>query len=260
MNKPADPAAAIELRSIAATFADLGKHVEGSSTERTLEAIVGMAAERLNAAAASVTTLRRGRFRTAAATDDRARAADALQYELGSGPCVDAIVDNAIYNPDDLATDPRWPDFGPRVVVEHGFASMLSYRLSFETPIDGHEMIAGLNIYGATPGAFSDSDQALGLLLSTHAAIALVAATERERSHQLREALNSNREIGVAIGVLMTQHRLTREQAFDLLRIASQDTNRKLHQIAQDVADTGTLDIRRSSPAPGLPGDSSSTS
>ena len=249
MMQPPDRAVARGLRSIAATFAGLGRQVEGSSTQCTLDAIVTLAAGRLNATAASVTTLRRGRFRTPAATDDRARAADALQYELGSGPCVDAIVNNAIYNPSDLATDPRWPDFGPRVVAEHGFSSMLSYRLSFETPIDGHEMIAGLNIYGATPGAFSDTDQALGLLLSTHAAIALVAATERERSHQLRQALDSNREIGVAIGVLMTQHQLTREQAFDLLRIASQDTNRKLHHLAQDVADTGTLDVTRSSGA-----------
>jgi AmiR/NasT family two-component response regulator len=49
----------------------------------------------------------------------------------------------------------------------------------------------------------------------------------------------------VAMGILMQQHRLTRAQAFDLLRVASQDTNRKLADVAMDVADTGVLTIRR---------------
>ena len=67
----------------------------------------------------------------------------------------------------------------------------------------------------------------------------------RDRAENLRHALESNREIGVAVGVLMHQHRITREQAFDLLRVASQDTNRKLADVAADVADTGVLTIRR---------------
>jgi AmiR/NasT family two-component response regulator len=43
----------------------------------------------------------------------------------------------------------------------------------------------------------------------------------------------------------MQRHRLSREQAFDVLRVASQDSNRKLSVVASEVADTGTLDIRR---------------
>jgi AmiR/NasT family two-component response regulator len=41
----------------------------------------------------------------------------------------------------------------------------------------------------------------------------------------------------------MSQHKITREQAFNLLRITSQHTHRKLSQIAADVADTGTLEL-----------------
>ncbi|MCW2658134.1 MAG: hypothetical protein JWR06_2327, partial [Jatrophihabitans sp.] len=55
--------------------------------------------------------------------------------------------------------------------------------------------------------------------------------------------LASNRDIGVAIGVLMGLHRVTREQAFDLLRVASQGKHRKLADVARDVADTGSLDL-----------------
>ena len=57
----------------------------------------------------------------------------------------------------------------------------------------------------------------------------------------LEYALTTNRDIGVAMGVLMTRYHLARDQALDLLRITSQRNNRKLHDIAVEVADTGTL-------------------
>ena len=65
-----------------------------------------------------------------------------------------------------------------------------------------------------------------------------------DRARNLKRALESNREIGVAIGVLMHEHRLSRVQAFDVLRAASQDSNRKLADMAIEVVDTGTLNIR----------------
>jgi len=64
-----------------------------------------------------------------------------------------------------------------------------------------------------------------------------------DRARKLKRALETNREIGVAIGVLMHRHRLSRTQAFDVLRAASQDSNRTLSDIASEVVDTGTLSI-----------------
>jgi hypothetical protein len=43
----------------------------------------------------------------------------------------------------------------------------------------------------------------------------------------------------------MTRYGLTRDQAFDLLRIASQHRNRKLSDIATEVAETGALELPR---------------
>jgi AmiR/NasT family two-component response regulator len=85
----------------------------------------------------------------------------------------------------------------------------------------------------------------MGLVLATQAALVLSETIARDRATHLERALESNREIGVAMGILMRQHELTREQAFDLLRVASQDTNRKLVDVATEVADTGVLTIRR---------------
>ena len=69
------------------------------------------------------------------------------------------------------------------------------------------------------------------------------AAHLLDRTSNLQRALVSNRDIATAVGVLMGQHKLTREQAFDLLRIASQNANRKLHDVALDVIDTGAIDV-----------------
>jgi ANTAR domain len=59
---------------------------------------------------------------------------------------------------------------------------------------------------------------------------------------QLREALESNRDIGAATGIVMSRFRLTRDQAFDALRMVSQRQHRKLREVADEVLITGTLD------------------
>ncbi|WP_139094428.1 ANTAR domain-containing protein, partial [Acinetobacter baumannii] len=69
------------------------------------------------------------------------------------------------------------------------------------------------------------------------------SADRAEQVTNLRLAQESNREIGTALGVLMSSHRLTQSQAFDLWRMASQHTHRKLRDIAADVVHTGALDL-----------------
>jgi AmiR/NasT family two-component response regulator len=76
-------------------------------------------------------------------------------------------------------------------------------------------------------------------VLATHCALLVTASLAQDKATHLLRALESNREIGVAIGVLMARHQLTRDQAFDVLRVASQRNNRKLIDIAVEVADTG---------------------
>jgi hypothetical protein len=73
--------------------------------------------------------------------------------------------------------------------------------------------------------------QQVGSLLATHAALAIAESVSLDRARNLERALESNREIAVAIGVLMTTHRITRADAFNLLRIASQRSNREMSDI-----------------------------
>ncbi|WP_256796384.1 GAF and ANTAR domain-containing protein [Terrabacter sp. Ter38] len=240
MNETTTERRSAHLREVAVDYQKLAEQLARSDDSNPFVAVARLAFVRVPGAdAASITTLRHDRFVTAAATNDVARAADRMQYELGSGPCVDAIVDRAIYHPQDLADDPRWPEYGSKVVAELGLHSMLSFRMNVETT----GVIAGLNLYGRQPDAFDDHDLAEGLLLTTHAAQAVTAAHFRDRAQNLEQALASNRDIGTAIGVLVAQHKVTRDQAFDLLRIASQNSNRKLHEVALDVIDTGTVNV-----------------
>jgi hypothetical protein len=63
----------------------------------------------------------------------------------------------------------------------------------------------------------------------------------RERIGHLETALASNRRIGIAIGIVMAGHQVTDEAAFELLRRRSQETNRKLRDVAEEVIYTGAL-------------------
>lgn len=62
------------------------------------------------------------------------------------------------------------------------------------------------------------------------------------RSANLEHALSSNRQIGAAIGILMATHKLPSDRAFALLRQASNKSNRRLRDVADQVVLTGTLD------------------
>ena len=64
---------------------------------------------------------------------------------------------------------------------------------------------------------------------------------QREQTASLKEALRTSRQIGAAIGILMENRKVTEEYAFRVLVKASNDTNRKLGDIATAVVRTGDL-------------------
>jgi AmiR/NasT family two-component response regulator len=106
-------------------------------------------------------------------------------------------------------------------------------------------LVAGLNVYANRVAAFDDAAVQTGLLLATHAAALVAAEVNREKAKSLERGLYTNRDIGVAIGILMAQHKITRAQAFNLLRIVSQNSNRKVHVIAEELIETGVLPSSR---------------
>lgn len=239
-----DPAVLMTPRDLLDVYLSFDRELSmaaaGADTD-IAAAITALAVRRVpGAEQASITDRRRGQFRTLAATGAMATAGDNIQYELGSGPCIDAVVDNAVFRTGDVAIDARWPRFGARAHTETGAVSMLAFRLFFE---EEPERIAALNLYSTRPDAFDETAEIIGTVLAAHSASALLAAAARDRAVHLQRALASNRRIGVAVGVLMSSHKITDADAFALLRIASQNSNRKLVDVAEDVIETGQLEL-----------------
>jgi GAF domain-containing protein len=182
---------------------------------------------------AGITALSRQATSTPAASDELVFAIDNLQYSTGEGPCLSAAADHeAVVIVDDLTTDPRWPVFSPGA-ISHGIRSMLSFHLYTD-----RDSIGALNIYARPPHAFTRDSVHTGVLLAAHSAAAIAAAATIA---DLRNALESRDVIGQAKGILMERFKITPTAAFGLLITASQQSNRKLRDVAAELTNTGAL-------------------
>jgi GAF domain-containing protein len=207
--------------------------------DRTLDEVLGditvlAAAGIPGADAASITLIRGDRAFTAAHHGEMALAADELQYERGYGPCMDAGRGNVVLRVDDMRQESRWPDYVSRV-LDTGVRSSLSVPLPFQGA-----SIGALNIYSTRPEAFAGPESLdAGLQVAEAIAVAVVNADAhaqvREQARNMRMAMDSRAVIEQAKGVLMAQRHVDADQAFDMLREASQRYNRKLRDIAEGI-------------------------
>ena len=210
----------------------------GRPLSEVLDEIVTIAAQGIpGAEATSITLLRGEQAFTAAYSGDMALAADELQYERGYGPCMDAGRGNVVLRIDDMAEETRWPDYTKKVLGV-GVRSSLSVPLPYQG-----SSIGALNNYSSQPAAFA-TPEALraGIEVAEAVAVAVVNADAHaqvvDQAHHMRLAMESRAVIEQAKGVLMAQRGVDAEQAFDLLREASQRYNRKLRDIAVGIVES----------------------
>jgi hypothetical protein len=210
--------------------------------------VVWLAAQAVPHTRHSALTLVRGSGRpmTVASTGEPGRRVDAIQYATGQGPCLEAVAGHDITRVADLATDRQWPRFARRCVAETDIRSMFSLRLILSS-----DNRAALNFYAERPQAFDDLDVAVGAMFAPFAALAVQNAVQAEEIENLNVALQASRQIGVAIGILMASQLVTSEQAFAQLVTASQLLNRKVRDIAAEVAITGELPEEPGTSGPG---------
>jgi hypothetical protein len=78
-----------------------------------------------------------------------------------------------------------------------------------------------------------DVDRALILELQR------VGLVSEQHAEHLTAALHSSRRIGAAIGIIMANRNVTEATAFLILSRASQNANRKVHILADEVVETG---------------------
>jgi len=204
----------------------------GRELDEVLQEVCQIALQALPGAESTSITLMRGDSAwTAAHVGDMADDADHLQYESGHGPCMDAGRTGLLLVSNDLAAEARWPDYAPRVVEELGIRSSLSAPLPFQG-----STIGGLNNYSSRPGAFTREAVAMAEEISAHVAVAVMnadahAVATAQVGH-LTQALESRKVIDMALGILMSAHHCSPDQAFTILSRASQNRNQKLREIA----------------------------
>jgi GAF domain-containing protein len=161
---------------------------------------------------------------------------DQAQYATNEGPCLEAIREHHTVLIDDLATDDRWPRYREQAMAL-GVRSMVSFRLFLLA-----DTMGALDFYSPRPHAFDARSRVLGQVFASHAAVALKAAIAESGSEA---ALRTRDVIGQAKGVLMAREGLTASAAFERLRELSQQLNRPLRELAEEVAATGELPGRR---------------
>ncbi|SFP60881.1 ANTAR domain-containing protein [Geodermatophilus dictyosporus] len=102
----------------------------------------------------------------------------------------------------------------------------------------------GVPADGPADGVAGDGRVDAALMRATEQVLRLEAdlAAAREQLAGLETALQSNRRIGMALGILMALRKVDEAAAFELLRTVSSRRNRKLRLVAEDVIRTGTVE------------------
>jgi GAF domain-containing protein len=211
--------------------------VSDEDVESTIDRITHLAVACIDGADfCGVSLVVKGReIKTVGATDEIAAEVDRLQYEFGEGPCLSSIADRATFMIDDIASDRQWPRFST-AAVDKGVNSLLAFVMQISD-----ESLAALNLFARKPHAFSTEDLRVGAIFASHAAYTLANAQthelDRQKAQQLEEALATRGIISNAVGILMAQEGLNRDEAFAMLRRTSQKLNLKLKFIAEGVVD-----------------------
>jgi GAF domain-containing protein len=234
---PERGSAGSELAAMAGRFQELLGGMTDDDGILQMDAVMSQATTAIPGAEhAAISLSRRGQEpRTVFATGEVPIRVDAVQYSLDEGPCVSALEQNDIVWVNDLSADPQFPRFGP-AAVELGVRSMLSTRLMLS-----RTNRAALNLYSSKLHGFQAEHLPIAAIFASYASLLLVNQLLDNEVVGLERALESNREIGVAMGIMMAAGRYTQAEAFGQLVDASQHLNRRVRDIASEVALTGAM-------------------
>jgi GAF domain-containing protein len=219
---------------IARQLSELARELQADLTTGALlrHIVLAAVAEVPGAQCAGITSVIGKEFATTAASAELVGRLDRVQYQAGEGPCLDAARHHETVRCDDLRAEGRWPRFA-RQAAALGVLSVLSFQL-----FAGGDSFGALNLYAADPAAFGPDSESTGILLASHAALAMAAARTQAG---LLTALDTREMIGQAEGILMERYKITGIQAFALLVASSQAVNRKLRDVAGHLVATGEL-------------------
>ena len=207
--------------------------VDEAAVDGVLQLLVSLARASVHGAdEVSVSAVCSRDLDTIGASSDDDRQLDAHQYSTGEGPCVSAIADGQVHNVALATARARWPNFAPEALARvwidplhpptgtgpHHRGPQPLLPLPDDVRGRGHRRRRGVR-----RARLGGARQRYGLL---------GGGGDQPPS---RDGLDTARIIGRAQGVLMARQSCTSEEAFDMLRRASQRSNRKLREISEDI-------------------------
>jgi GAF domain-containing protein len=213
-------------------FAELGRiKLSETDIDGILARVAALAKQTLPGVDEASVTLVRGKdAHTAAFTGQLAIELDEWQYRLGRGPCLDASAGKMTLSIADMSDEPRWSQWAAKAYAR-GSHSSLSVGLPVEEQVTG-----ALNLYSTKPHAFDDDTVVLAQTFAGYAAVALANAhlydVKANLAQQMQAAMESRAVIEQAKGIIMGERRCTADEAFTILTKVSQDSNRKLRDVA----------------------------
>ncbi|SDO71701.1 GAF and ANTAR domain-containing protein [Geodermatophilus sp. DSM 45219] len=188
---------------------------------------------------ASILIMTSRRSVTVVSTGQLATDLDEVQYGQGQGPCLHAAASGELTEILDTRIEDRWADYARRA-AGRGNLSSLSVPLVIDDGTTG-----ALNIYAREARAFDDESRSTATGFAPYAAVAIGNMQEYEGAQKmvgnLQAALDSRAVIDQAKGILMERHKITADQAFQLLAHASMTTNTKVRDVADHLVHTGEL-------------------
>jgi GAF domain-containing protein len=224
-----DEGSAVGQDTLAHELSELARHLQAEDdVDAILDEVVRAAVQLVpgtDEGSISVVSGRR-KVTSQSASSDLPAQVDALQGEVGQGPCMSAAYEQQTVRVPDMAHEQRWPDFARRA-SELGAASMLSFQLYVEG-----DNLGALNLYSRTPNAFDDESENVGLMFASHAAVAFADTRKLE---QLQAGIDTRDLIGQAKGILMERYAIDAGQAFTLLTRISQRRQRKIRDLAEEL-------------------------
>ncbi|MFD5305641.1 GAF and ANTAR domain-containing protein [Streptomyces rochei] len=208
--------------------------LESDSLERFLQALVENALATAPAAhGAGITLERQHRPTTVVSAGTGAPDLDEAQYGQDDGPCLRALRTGQEIIVEDMLGEERWGPY-PAYAVACGTRSSVSLPVA-----PGTHTAGALNLYFAEAAGFSDVGlhdlRTLAAEATGAIALAQRLADAEAYATDLQRAMRSRSAIDQAIGVIMAQQRCSAEDAFDLLRKASQHRNVKMRDLCVEL-------------------------
>lgn len=181
---------------------------------------------------------------TVASSDARARALDESQYGAREGTCLHTLHTGEVVDVPDVEAETRWAHY-IGAAREKGLQSSLSLPLTVENKTIGAMNLYSLNAKHNFDGETRRQADLFAAQASTAMLLAMRQLKNDETTRQLEAALSSRSVIDQALGIIMGQQQCGPEEAFAILRMHSQNNNRKLRLVAEELVARTSSSSRR---------------